>query len=144
MPNLVTTTEGALLDSLRTPFNMKQMITDPTHILENTSSYIDVIFTTQPNIILDSGIHSSLHPKCHHQIIYSKLNLKIEYPPPYTREIWDYNKTETELIALLKMLIGVTNLFLGKNVHEPVEIFNQTILNIFHNFIPNKTILCDD
>ena len=144
MPNLVTTTEGALLDSLRTPFNMKQMITEPTHILENTSSYIDVIFTTQPNIIVDSGIHSSLHPKCHHQIICSKLNLKIEYPPPYTREIWDYNKTETELIALLKMLIGVTNLFQRKNVHEPVEIFNQTILNIFHNFIPNKTILCDD
>ena len=25
-----------------------------------------------------------------------------------------------------------------------MEIFNQTILNIFHNFIPNKTILCDD
>ena len=34
--------------------------------------------------------------------------------------------------------------FSGKNVHEQVELFNKTLLNIFHNFIPNKIILCDD
>ena len=36
------------------------------------------------------------------------------------------------------------SLFSGKNVHEQVELFNKTLLNIFHNFIPNKIILCDD
>ena len=55
---------------------------------------------------MDSGIHSSLHEKCHHQILYSKLNLKIEYPPPYIRKTWDYNR-QTQLIALLKFLIGL-------------------------------------
>ena len=34
--------------------------------------------------------------------------------------------------------------FKGKNVHEQVHFFNKTILNIFHNYIPNKTILCND
>ena len=29
---------------------------------------------------------------------YSKLNLKIEYPPLYTREICDYNSAGTDLI----------------------------------------------
>ena len=29
---------------------------------------------------MDSGVHFSLHPKCNHQIVYAKLNLKIEYP----------------------------------------------------------------
>ena len=29
-------------------------------------------------------------------------------------------------------------------MHEQVELFNKTFLNIFHNFIPNKIILCDD
>ena len=29
-------------------------------------------------------------------------------------------------------------------MHEQVELFNKTLLNIFHNFIPNKIILCDD
>ena len=35
-------------------------------------------------------------------------------------------------------------IFSGKDVHEQVELFNKTLLNIFHNFIPNKIILCDD
>ena len=29
-------------------------------------------------------------------------------------------------------------------MHEQVELCNKTLLNIFHNFIPNKIILCDD
>ena len=36
------------------------------------------------------------------------------------------------------------NLFFEKNISEQVILFNRTILNIFHNFIPNKIILCDD
>ena len=43
-------------------------------------------------------------------------------------------------------LISLTGLtfFLDKNINEQVILFNRTILNIFHNFIPNKIILCDD
>ena len=32
----------------------------------------------------------------------------------------------------------------GKIVHKQVHFFNKTILNIFHNYIPNKTIFCND
>ena len=35
------------------------------------------------------------------------------------------------------------NLFLDKNINEQVSLFSQTILNIFHNFIPSKIILGD-
>ena len=30
-----------------------------------------------------------------------------------------------------------------KNEHQQVEIFNKTLLNIFHNYIPDKFILCN-
>ena len=36
------------------------------------------------------------------------------------------------------------DLFLDENINEQVTLFNQTILNIFHNFISNKIILYDD
>ena len=29
-------------------------------------------------------------------------------------------------------------------MHEKVIFFNKIILNIFHNFIPNKLVTCDD
>ena len=77
---------------------MKQAITEPTHILENCSSCIDLIFSNQPNLIMDSRVHPVIHSKGHHQVIYSKLNLEIEYPPPYTRKIWNYSRSETDLI----------------------------------------------
>ena len=37
-----------------------------------------------------------------------------------------------------------SNSFEGKNVHEQVNFFNKTILNIFSNYILNKTIVCND
>ena len=87
--NDTTTAEGAQLDYFTSLYDMKQVITEPTRILECSASCEDLLFTNQPNIVMDSGIHLSLHEKCHHQIIYSKLNLKIECPPPYIRKIWD-------------------------------------------------------
>ena len=79
--NDTTTREGAQLDSITSLYGMKQLIPEPTHILQQSSSCIDPIFTNQSNIVMDLGVDSSLRPKCHHQIAYSKLNLKIEYPP---------------------------------------------------------------
>ena len=123
---------------------MKQLISEPTHILQQSSNCIDLIFTNQPNIVMDSGVDSFLHPKCLHLIIYSKVSLKIEYPSPYIRKTWSYNRVETDLINRAIENCNWPSLFLGKNVHQQVEILNITLLNIFHYYIPNKFILCDD
>ena len=39
---------------------------------------------------MGSGVHTSLHVNCHHQIIYAKFKLQIYYPPPYERVDWHY------------------------------------------------------
>ena len=72
--NETTTAEGAQLDYLTSLYGMKQIITEATHILENSFSFIDLIFSNQPNLIMDSGVHPTLHSKYHHQIIYAKPN----------------------------------------------------------------------
>ena len=53
---------------------LKQLITGLTHILETC---INLTFTNQSNIVMNPGIHLTLHSKYHHQVIYSKLNLKL-------------------------------------------------------------------
>ena len=45
---------------------------------------------------MEFGVHSSLHPNCHHQITYAKFNSKIHYPPPYEREIWHYDQASID------------------------------------------------
>ena len=89
--------EGTILENLTSLYGVKQLISDPTHILQHLSSCIDLIFANQPNLVVDSGIHPSLNLNCHHQITSCKLNLKIEYPTIYARELWD-GKTQTDLI----------------------------------------------
>ena len=55
---------------------MNQLIWKPTHILYLSSSCTDLIFTLQPNLVMESEIHSHLHLNYHHQIIFAKFDLK--------------------------------------------------------------------
>ena len=85
-----TTSEGSKIDTITSQFGLQQIIHEPTHI--QSVSCIDLIFSSQPNLVMSSGIHSSLHQNCHHQIIFAKFNLKVHYPPPYEREVWHFKK----------------------------------------------------
>ena len=38
---------------------------------------MDLNFSDQENLSVDSGIHASLHSNCHHQIVHSSFNLNI-------------------------------------------------------------------
>ena len=52
-----------------------QMCPFGTHILPNSAPCMGPIFADKPNLIVESRVFPSLHVKCHHQIVYSKLNL---------------------------------------------------------------------
>ena len=132
------------LDSDWVHYGLHQLTSDPTHILPNSSSWIDLIFTDQPNLVTDSEVYSSLHLNCHHQITYCKFNLFIEYPPPYERQVSDYKHADTSSIKRSLNQVNWNQLFQNKNVNEQVAILNNIILNIFSNFVPNKILTFDD
>ena len=74
----------------------------------------------------ESYLYSSVSSDNHHQIIYSKLNLKIEYPPSYTCKIWDYNKSETDLINHSIESFDWSKLLSDKNVHNNLSCLKVT------------------
>ena len=82
------------------------------------NSCIDLYFTNQQNLIADSGIHPSLHSNCHHQIIYGKFNLKIFYPPPYERHIWQYKPANADVISKIIQRFDWNKAFLNNNAEE--------------------------
>ena len=126
-----TNTEGAKIVFVTSQYGIQQIINESTHVLENSSSCIDLIFTLHPNLIVDSGVHSSLHPNCHHQIVYAKFNLKIHFPPPYEREIWYYGQGNTELIGRAVHEFIWQTAFSNLNKNETISFCNKTVLNIF-------------
>ena len=82
-----TNFEGSTIESITSQFGLHQLINEPTHLLQNSSSFIDLIFTSQPNIVVESGVPPSLYTNCLHQTIFARFNLKIYYPPSYLREV---------------------------------------------------------
>ena len=80
-------------------------------------SCIDLIFCTNQSVISNHGVDVSIFDKCHHNIIYGKINIRVSLPPTYVRDVWDYEKANIENI--------------------------KTLLNIFRNYVPNKKIKCD-
>ena len=95
----ITTNEGINIEALNSYHGYEQVINEPNHILPNSVSCIDLIFADKPNLVVGSGVFRSLYVKCHHQIIFSKLNLNVVHPAPYQDLIWDYKKANVDCIG---------------------------------------------
>ena len=117
--------EGTRSNSLVSTHGVHQLISAPTHILRNSLSCIDLIFTDQPSLVVGSGVHPTLHENCHHQTTYFKLNLRIVYPPPYERLVWDFIRAD--VIAKITAINQVDWKFLFpcKKFHQQVIFFQK-------------------
>ena len=114
-------------------YRLTQIINEPTHTLEDVWSCIDLILTFQPNMVQDSGIHSSLHPNSHQQIVFAEFNLKVYYPSPNKRHIWHYKYANT---VQIKIALSSFN--------KKISILNETVINIVSNHIRNEIKVFDD
>ena len=93
-----TISKGNVLENITSQFGLQQIIKEPTHILDNSSLCIDLIFISQPNLITESSVHLYLHANYHHLVVYAKFNLQSYYPSQYHREVWHYKDSNIELI----------------------------------------------
>ena len=132
------------IEALTDFYGFNQLISEPTHILPQSSSCIDLIFTNQLNMIFKSEVHPTLFPTCHHQIISVEISLKVNYPPLYHRKVWLYEKANYVSINRAISIFDWNKAFSNQSVDNQVQIFNSIILNICSNYIPNKMVVCDD
>ena len=138
------TPQGARVEALTSFYGLNQLIKTPTHLLQNSATCIDLVFINQPHLVMESGVHSSLSSMCLHEIVFAKLNLKVEYSPPYERVFWDYSRAEKVSVNRAINAIDWEELFANKPVESQISELNNLLLNIYSNYIPNKTALCDE
>ena len=140
----ITSFEVSELDFITSQFGLSQVIKEPTHILDNSRSCVGLIFTSQPNMVTESGVHASLHSNCYHQIICAKFDLKIIYPPPYEKMVWHFKNANSDHIKRAIDIFDWESALNYIDANDQVSVFNSTILNIVTNIILNETITCDD
>lgn len=75
-----------------------QIIDKPTHTVNNSISWIYLIFCTNQKVISKHRVDVSVFDKCYHDIIYGKINSHVPLSPIYVREVWDYSKTNVKNI----------------------------------------------
>ena len=66
--------------------------------MNGTSSCIYLIFSSNLSFIRNYGIEQSIYEKCRHKITYSTPDFNVPLPPPYYRQIWNYENVDTECI----------------------------------------------
>ena len=132
------------LNELSFHYNLHQLINTPTHILRDSELCIDLLFTSQPNFLSETGIHASLFPRCHRQIYFAKVSRKVFYPSPYERLVRNYSKAELSNIGERLSHINCKNALKDLNVKGHVEYLTSCILKVLSNFVPNKIIRCRD
>ena len=79
-------------------FGYNQMIDKPTHYIIESSSRIDLIFSSNVNLTKNCEVEQSLYETCDHNIIYGTLNFNIPLPRPYFRKIGIINMQIIECI----------------------------------------------
>ena len=65
---------GDKLENIISYFALQHFTKETSHLVDNSLSCIDLIFSSQQNLISDN---------CHHQTVYAKFNLQFYYLSQY-------------------------------------------------------------
>ena len=114
---------------------LNQLLKEPTNFEPNKNpSYIDLIFTDQPNCVIESGTRPSLDNFCHHQITYCRMNFQIT-----SSIIWHYDRANIPLIRRCISCFPWSDVLI-ENPDPNWQAKTEILLNIMTNFIQKETI----
>ena len=101
----VTSLEGSKIDTITSSYGLNQLIQEPTHILNSLPSCTELIFTSHPNLVMESRIYISLHTNCYYHIVFAKFNLST--PFLFYKDSF-YKNHEAENGAKIKNFVRIT------------------------------------
>ena len=106
-------------------------------------SCINLTFCANTNVISKHGVDVSIFEKCHHNIIFGMMDIRVPLPLAYVREVWDYSIPNAENIKKAISSFNWNKAFENLLIDAKVELLNETLLTIFRNYILNRKINCD-
>jgi hypothetical protein len=134
---------GTELEQLFTSKGLYQLVKQPTFMINNSASCIDLVVTSQPNIFLQCEVHPSIHGNCHHQINFAKISINNPPPKPYKRRLWHYSRANTDFIkrSLNNVDWNANLLARAHDVNLQVSFLTDTVKNVFSNFVPFDDVI---
>jgi hypothetical protein len=127
-----------LCDSIIEPFNLTQIVDQPTRITETSSTLIDLMLVKNPDKVICHG-NCAVPGVSDHNLIFMAYNIKRPKFEPVkvtTRSFKDFNMEDFLAAA---EVAPFENVFTVSNVNDKVAILERTINDLLDTFAPYKT-----
>ena len=129
--NDITNFAGKEIDFLTSLAGYTQIISKFTHVINKSKLCIDLIFYINQNVISKYGVDASLFDKCHHNIIYGKINTRVQLPPVFIHEVCNYSKAVVQNIQKVILDSNWRKAFESLSVDSKVDVLNETHYSTF-------------
>ena len=119
--------------------NLFQLITEPTHFVNNSAHILDLMITDSPGYVIESGVLQSVHD-LHHLPVFSKYSITQSRQYPVKREVWHYRNADVNGLNTAIQAFNWTELINSDNVDSAVDRFTKTYMHIAKDFIPTRVV----
>ena len=127
---------------LASSYNLTQMIDEPTHFTEHSSSIIDLVLVNKPEHVLYSGVSSPFIPDLvrYHcpTVLYLKHRKIVR--KTFQRHIWLYDRGDYAMYRNKLNSIDWDSILSNDDINKCAEQFSDSIMQAARESIPNKIV----
>ena len=140
--DMTTPSSSAKIRNLISSYNFSQLIDEPTHYTENSSSIIDLILVSKPENAIFSNVTSPFIPNLIRYHCPTVVYLRYRKPvtKTYKRHIWLYDRGDYATFRQQLSQVNWDEIFTSNNVDHCAELITESIINAAKHSIPNKTV----
>ena len=118
--------------------NATQLIKDPTRVTKSSSSLIDVILVSKPDLVKSSGVMDLTMSD--HFLVFAVLNLKVPKPAATYITIRSFKNYDADLFSSDISHVPWNTVDLVGSVNEKLNAFNDLFLACLDKHAPVKTV----
>lgn len=138
--DMLSTSQASIkLNTLFDTYNLVQIVDSPTRFTLTSATLIDLIITTNNNIVENVNV-LSLNQMSDHELIYCKLNITHKKLNPIYKTIRDFKYFKEDQFYADLMSIPFENIYDINDIDAKVHFLNENILYLFNMHAPIKTI----
>ena len=123
------------------PYNLKQLIQEPTHITELSSSLIDLIATNVEHNVIYAGVGESILEQNirYHCPVFSIFDFDKHKQPCFKWKIWKFDNGDYDLLNRLIRNFDWSTIE-NDDINVYAENFTNKLLELSERSIPNKVV----
>ena len=139
--NMLSELQKRKIDPICTQNNLTNIINEPTHFTENSSTLLDLFLVSKPDSVMASGVGESFLDQNirYHCPIYSLFNFTKHKPKSFVRQIWKYNEADYNLLRTEVERINWAEI-VDSDIDIYTEKFTNAVKNVCEKVIPSKVV----